>query len=202
MCPRRILLTFLFFAVAWSARLTPPPTRTDNVTETLHGVKITDPYRWLEDQDSPETRGWIDAQSKFARAYLDPLPGRDALRARLSGLLKIDSVRSPMARGGRYFFMRRLATEVRFSICMRQGLQGKDEIIVAPESVSADQNVGIDLLGVSDDATILAYGVRYGGEDESEIRLLDLRTRKLLPDTLAKGRYFSFDIQPDDRGYY
>ena len=185
-----------------AARLTPPPTRTDNVTETLHGVKITDPYRWLEDQSGAETRAWIEAQSKFARAYLDPLPGRDALRTRLSGLLKVDTMRPPIVRDGLYFFTRRLASEVRFSICMRKGFDGADQILVAPEAVSADANVSIDLFGVSDDASILAYGVRYGGEDESEIRLLDLRTRKLLPDGLPRGRYFSFDIQPDNRGFY
>src|SRR6478609_3307028 len=105
MCPSRILLFLLICALAWSAaKLTPPPTRADDVTETLHGVTIVDPYRWLEDQNSPETRAWIDAQAKFARSYLDPLPGRDELRARLAGLLKIDVSRPPIARRGRYFF--------------------------------------------------------------------------------------------------
>jgi len=203
MCLSRTLPLVLVCPLAWSAaKLAPPPTRADNVTETLHGLKITDPYRWLEDQDSPETRAWIDAQSRFARAHLDPLPGRDTLRARLAGFLKVDVTRTPIAREGRYFFMRRQASEARFSICMREGPQGKDQIIVAPESVSADQNISVNLMGVSDDASILAYGVRYGGEDESEIRLLDLRTRKLLPDGLRKGRYFGFDMQPDNRGYY
>jgi prolyl oligopeptidase len=109
MCPSRILLPVSICALAWSAaRISPPPTRADNVTETLHGVKIIDPYRWLEDQDSPETRAWIDSQSKFARGYLDPLPGRSALRARIAGLLKIDVTRPPLARNGLYFFMSRL----------------------------------------------------------------------------------------------
>src|SRR5215471_15753058 len=81
-----------------ATRLTPPPTRTDNVTETLHGIKITDPYRWLEDQKSPETRAWIDAQAKFARSYLDALPGRGEIRAKLAGLMKVDVLGAPIAR--------------------------------------------------------------------------------------------------------
>src|SRR5215471_19904803 len=80
-----------------ATRLTPPPTRTDNVTETLHGVKITDPYRWLEDQKSPETRAWIDVQAKFARSYLDVLPGRANIRDQLASLLKIDVMGAPVA---------------------------------------------------------------------------------------------------------
>src|SRR5438477_10681311 len=103
-------------ACVWSAaKLSYPPTRTDNVTETLHGVKITDPYRWLEDQKSPETRAWIDAQAKFARTYLDALPGRANIRDKISGLLKVDVMGAPVSRHGRYFFTRRLANEARSS---------------------------------------------------------------------------------------
>src|SRR5262249_18331056 len=147
-------------------KLIPPSTRADNVTETLHGVKITDPYRWLEDQKSPETRAWIDTQAKFARSYLDALPGRTEIRAQLAGLMKVDVLGAPISRHGKYFFSRRLASEARSSICMRDGLNGKDEILVTPESVSADQNVSVNIQSVSDDGSILAYGVRFGGEDE------------------------------------
>lgn len=115
--PRLLLAGAVVCACAFSAaKLTPPPSRTDNVTETLHGVKITDPYRWLEDQNSPETRAWIDAQAKFARSYLDPLPGRDEIRSKLAGLLKVDIMGVPVVRGGKYIFSRRLANEARFSI--------------------------------------------------------------------------------------
>src|SRR5437763_9127658 len=125
MCNSRPLLFLAgaLCACAWSAsKLTPPPTRTDNVTETLHGVKITDPYRWLEDQKSPETRAWIDAQTKFARSYLDVLPDRDQVRAKLTGLMKVDAMQAPVARHGKYYFSRRMAGQARFSICVRDGL--------------------------------------------------------------------------------
>ena len=199
----RILLAGLVLCVAWSAqRLSPPPTRVDNVTDDLHGVKITDPYRWLEDQKSPETRAWIDAQARYARSYLDALPGREAFRARLKAFLKVDVTNAPVVVHGRYFFTRRLRTESRSSICMREGFHGADEVLVSPQSVSPDENVSVRVDGISDDGSILAYGVRFGGEDEADVRLLDLRTRKLLPDALPRGRYFGFAIRHDNSGFY
>jgi len=186
-------------AVALAA---PPATRVDNVTEVLHGVKISDPYRWLEDQNSAETRAWIAAQTKYARSYLDVLPGRAELRAKLAALMKIDVMGTPVARKGRYYFTRRLASESRSSICMREGINGKDQVLVAPESVSANDNVSLVFEGVSDDGSMLAYGARFGGEDESDVRLLDLGTRKLRADGLPRGRYFGFAIQRDNSGFY
>src|ERR1035438_486098 len=107
-------------ALLSAADFTPPPTKTDPVTETLHGVKITDPYRWLENQDSPETRAWLAEQDKFARRYLAAVAGREQIRKALEGLLKIDSMSAPIMRNSRYFFSRRLAAEDRRSLLMRR----------------------------------------------------------------------------------
>src|SRR5215472_7310316 len=95
-------------ALLWAAKFMPPPTKSEPVTEVLHGVKITDPYRWLEDQNSPATRQWLDAQEKFARSYLDAIAGRAQLRKEFEALLKIESVSAPSVRNNRYFFSRRL----------------------------------------------------------------------------------------------
>src|SRR3984885_1027135 len=89
----------------------PPPTKTDNVTETLHGVTITDPYRWLEDQNSPQTRAWIDAQVKYTESTLAALPQRERIRKRLAELMKVDVMGAPSVRNGRYFFSRRRADQ-------------------------------------------------------------------------------------------
>ncbi len=200
---RRFLFATAVLFTAWSAEHpTPPPTQVRNVTEELHGVKITDPYRWLEDQKSPETRAWIDAQAKYARSYLDALPGRDAFQSKLQAFLKVDVSNAPAVFHGRYFFTRRLRTESRSSICMREGFHGADEVLVTPQSVSSNDNVSVQIEGVSDDGSILAYGVRFGGEDERTVHLLDLRTRELLPDALPRGRYFGFGIKHDRSGFY
>src|SRR5262245_65828850 len=87
----------------------PPVTRRDEVKETLHGVTLVDPYRWLEDQGAPETRAWIDAQNKYAHALLDPLPVRGAIRDRLTALARQDAQWAPTERAGRYFILKRRA---------------------------------------------------------------------------------------------
>src|SRR5260370_40888593 len=82
----------------------PPATRQDNVREILHGVEIVDPYRWLEDDESPETRAWIDAQNEDARALLEGLPPVDPIRERLTALMWIDTVGGPPVRNATQFF--------------------------------------------------------------------------------------------------
>ena len=116
-----------------------PATRVDKVTETLHGVTITDPYRWLEDQNSAETRAWINSQNEYTASRLGSLPFRDRIRERLTQLLKIDTISVPIARGGRYFFSKRRADQNQSVIYVRNGLAGKDEVLIDPNTMSADQ---------------------------------------------------------------
>ncbi|MBZ5611878.1 MAG: prolyl oligopeptidase family serine peptidase [Acidobacteriia bacterium] len=189
-------------AFLYAEKFMPPPTKTQPVTEVLHGVKITDPYRWLEDQNSPATRQWLEAEEKAARSYLDALPGRAQLRKEFDALLKIDVMSAPAALNGRYFFSRRLATEDRASLCMRQGYSGKDEVLVDPKKVTADPTSSVQYLGLSRDGTLAAYGIRKGGEDETDIRLLDVNTRKPLADVIPRGRYMGVSIKPDKTGLY
>ena len=80
-----------------------PPSRKDSVTETLHGVQITDPYRWLENADSPEVRAWVEKQNQFTEEFLRKLPGREKIRARLNVLLDIGTLGAPKPVKGRYF---------------------------------------------------------------------------------------------------
>lgn len=181
---------------------TPPSTKVEPVTEVLHGITITDPYRWLESQDSAETRAWLAAQDKFARSHLDNIRGRDQIRKKFEALLKIDSVGAPTLRNGRYFFSRRQASEDRASICVRQGFGGKDEVLVDPAKVTDDPTSSVGLNEVSEDGSLMAYGIRRGGEDEREVRLLDVNTRGELPDRLPRGRYNGFAIKRDKSGIY
>lgn len=199
----RKILGFLVVAVLYAAtQPTPPATRADPVTETLHGVKITDPYRWLENQNSPETRQWLDAQDKFARAYLDAIPARNKMRKQFEALLKIDTMGSPTVRHDRYFFSRRMASEDRASLCVRQGYSGKDEVLVDPKVISQDRTTSVQYTDISDDGNLVAFGVRRGGEDEIEIRLLQVNTREQLTDSLPRGRYFGFALKRDNSGFY
>jgi prolyl oligopeptidase len=188
---------------AKEAALKPPPaTRADDVKETLHGVEVVDPYRWLEDQNAPETRAWIDAQNAYTRSMLDPRPGRDLLRERATALLKIDSVGSPTERNGRYFFSKRRADQDQAVLYLRKGFRGTDEALIDPNTMSADHSVTVGMLDVSEDGTVMAYSVRQGGADEFTPRLFDVDARKDLPDQLPKSRYYGFSLMPDKSGIY
>jgi prolyl oligopeptidase len=180
----------------------PPAARRDDVVDVLHSVKVPDPYRWLEDQQSPETRAWIDAENAYSRPILDSLPGREQLKERLSELMKVDVTGLPRARHERYFFMQRLADQDLFTIDMRQGLGGKDEVLLDPTPMSSDHTTSVQLEDVSEDGALVAYGVREGGQDEVSIHLFGVDTRANLPDELPKGRYESVSLKPDKTGLY
>ena len=178
-----------------------PATRVDNVTETLHGVTLTDPYRWLEDQNSPETRAWINAQNEYSASVLGSLPFRGRIRERLTQLLKIDTITAPVARGGRYFLYKRRADQNQSVIYVRNGLNGQDEVLLDPNTMSADQTTSVQIQDISADGKLMVYGVRQGGEDEVTISLLDVDSRKELADRLPRGR-IGVSLKPDKTGFY
>jgi len=180
----------------------PPKTRVENNTETLHGVPVADPYRWLEDQDSPETRAWIEEQNRYTKSAVGALPGRDAIHKRLEQLLKIDTIGIPTARGDRYFFSKRLTTQNQSVIYMRQGMNGKDEVLVDPNKMSADQTTSVGIVDVTEDGKWLIYSVRQGGKDENSIRIMEVDSRKELPDQMAEARYSGIQMLPDKSGIY
>ncbi|MBN2072144.1 MAG: S9 family peptidase [Candidatus Krumholzibacteriota bacterium] len=180
----------------------PPVTRKDNVVDTLHGIEIVDPYRWLEDQESAETRAWIKAENEYTHSILDQLPGRKELVERLTALMKIDRIGIPTVRGNRYFLSRRSADQDQFVIYMREGLEGKDVVLIDPNSMSEDQSSSVDMLDVSRDGSLLAYGIREGGQDELTVRLFNVDKKEDLPDQLPKGLYFGISIMPDNSGFY
>jgi prolyl oligopeptidase len=196
-----ILLFASVAALAAPMTTRPPATRTDDVTETLHGVTIADPYRWLEDQQSAETRAWIDQQNGYTRSVLDPLPGRAVISKRLEELLKTDRVGLPVVRNGRYYFMRRLAGENQFTICLRNGAHGSDEMLVDPNKAGGDQTASAHINDVSDDGRWLVYGTRQGGEDETTVTVLDVDSHKEV-DHLPRARYEEVRITPEKRELY
>lgn len=179
-----------------------PKTRTDNVRETLHGVEIVDPYRWLEDQKSPETRAWIHVQNEYTQSMLGKQPGRNEIKRRLAELMKTETVSVPDVYNGRYFFTKRLPDQDLPVICMRKGPGGPDETLVDPHPLSPDHTTGVTIMDVSKDGTLLAYGVRQGGEDEVAVHFLGVDTRKDWTDRLPRARYADLAIKPDKKGLY
>jgi prolyl oligopeptidase len=179
----------------------PPTTRREDFREILHGVEVTDPYRWLEDGDAPETRAWLSAQDEYARPFLDT-PMRERIRARLAGLMKVDAMGFPIERRGYYFYQRRRADDQQSVICRRRGLHGDEEVLVDANTMSADGITSIHIAGISRDGSILAYGTRHGGEDQFSIRLMEVASRRDLPDRLPRGRYGKASWKHDGSGFY
>jgi len=200
----QLLLAILLISATLAVRAQgpkPPPTRVDNFREVLHGVEIIDPYRWLEEQDSPETRAWIDAQNKYTHSVLDELPSRPLIQKRLSELLRVDSVSPPFEYGGRYFLFKKRAEDDLSILYVRQGLNDKDEVLIDPHTLSADHTTDISLLDASNDGKLIAYSVRTGGQDETELRVMDVDKRndvEQLPNALYRG----VSMKTDGSGFY
>lgn len=179
-----------------------PETAKHPVTDTLHGNTIADDYRWLEQQKDPATRSWIDEQNAYTDSYLQQVTIRPEIKAELTKLERVETYSIPVKRGNAYFFKKRLAEENQGSIYLRIGVSGADERLVDASKLSADQNASVGILDVTNDGSLLAYGIRQGGADEQEVHLIDVATRKELPDRLSSQRYFGMQISPDKKGLY
>ena len=180
----------------------PPPTQRIDVADNYFGTVLHDPYRWLENQESPQTRTWIDAQVSYTRAVLDHLSGREKLRAKIRALLDVDRVSVPWARGGRYFFMQRKKGSQLYTICLRQGAEANEEVLVDPASLSADLSTSVRIESVSSDGKLLGYSVQHGGEDASSVRIFDVDHRRDLPDVLPANFYEGISFTHDDRSFF
>jgi prolyl oligopeptidase len=196
-----LALASLPFGAA-GADLHPPATRTEAVKEKFGSVEVSDPYRWLEDQKAPDTRAWIDEENKYSESFLHALPGRDALKKRVGELLKVETTGMPTEKGGLYFFNKRLADQDLSILYVRKGANGKDEVLLDPHSLSPDHTVSITLLDIIADGSLIAYGVRQGGEDEVTVKFLDVSTKKELPDVLPRARYQGVAVKNDRAGVY
>ncbi len=183
-------------------RPAPPVAEVRPVTDTIHGVAITDNYRWLEDQQSPETRAWIDKENAYTDAVLGNLPERDRLSTRLEALMNTDQVSMPIVRGGRYFFTRRAAGQDLLSIYMRESATGPDILLIDPAPMSPDHTTSVGIDTVTNDGKTMAYWVRNGGADETEIHFFDVDSRHDIGTPLATARYFGVSITPDSHTVY
>lgn len=180
----------------------PPPTRAESRVDTIHGVDVADPYRWLEDQDAPETRAWIDQQNAYTDRVLTPLPGRTALAAVAARVLQVDSIGAPTVRRGRYFYSKRRADQNLSVIYVRDGRYADERVLIDPHPMSPEHTTSVSLLDISRDGLLVAYAVRAGGVDEVSIHLRDVDSGEDLTDELTAARYGQVNLTPDKTGFY
>jgi len=183
--------------------MTPPPhSAVEPVTEIFHGVSVTDPYRWLENQDSPQTRAWIEEQTLYARSYLESIPGRDRIRKRIREFFAVETYDSLQIAGGSYFFRKRLPDQEQPCIYMRNGADGEDQLLIDPSQRETGKYTAVKPLRVSPDGRLLLYEVKEGGERTGTFELLDIETRKRLPDSLPRGYLRGFAFAPGGKSFY
>jgi prolyl oligopeptidase len=185
-----------------SAVAPPPVTPIEPVTDVLHGVEITDPYRWLEDQSSPRTRKWIEEQTVYTRAYLDAIPGRERIRERVQQLLSIDVIDDPWKCGTRYFFLKRYSDSDQPVIVMRESAFSEDIPLVDPALRPDGSNASLSILAISPDGRLLAYEVRHNGEDPATVEFFDVPRRATLLDRLPRGSCRGLIFSAEGNGYY
>ena len=180
----------------------PPVARIDSAKDNYGSTVVADPYRWLEDQNSPETRAWIEAEEKCTEAALSNFSGRAQLTKRLGELLNTDSFEAPVERGGRYFYRKHPADQDLSLLYIRRGLNAPEEILIDPLPWSADHSASVTFENVSRDGKFVFYGRRDGGQDEITLRILEVDTKKTLPDAFPKGQYFASEPTPDNKSVY
>lgn len=176
--------------------------RREDVTDILHGVSITDPYRWLEDGDSAETRAWTDAQNAHTAEILAAAPGRATLEARLGDLLRVGSVASPGMYAGHVFFTRRDGDQAQASLLVRDPGTETDRVVVDPNALDPSGLTALDWWQPSPDGALLAFGTSQRGDEWSTLQILDVATGTVFPDRIARARYSSVAWLPDKSGFF
>jgi prolyl oligopeptidase len=192
---------------AGSAATTPatmnyPTTKTVAQVDDYHGVRIADPYRWLEDLDSPDTRAWIEAQNRLTFGYLGALPERERLRQRLAELWNYERISPPEQFGGRYFYTHNDGLQNQPVLYVSHALDATPRLLLDPNTLSADGTVALKGYAVSADGTHLAYGLSSGGSDWEEWHVLDVDRGQPIEDVLHWIKFSTVSWRRDGSGFY
>ena len=164
-------------------RWTYPETSTIHV-DTYHGTKVADPYRWLEDDNSAQTKQWVEAQNAVTFGYLKTIPFRDALRARLDALQNYPRYTAPTRRGTRYFFSKNTGLQEQSVLYTQVGLDGAPEVLLDPNTFAKDGTSRLTTFSPSRDGKVAVYGVSRSGSDWQDYLVLDLATKQALTDKI------------------
>lgn len=169
-------------SLAGQERLSYPEARRADQVDVYHGTSVADPYRWLEDDTAPATKAWVEAENKVTEAYLGRIPFRKTLLERMKALYDYPKYSAPSRKGGLYFFRKNDGLQNQSVLYVQKGLDGRPEVLLDPNTFSADGTVILTTFAPSKDARYAVYGLSSGGSDWQEYRVLDLQTRTPLGD--------------------
>ncbi len=161
-----------------------PKTRKVDHVDDYHGVKVADPYRWLEDDRSDETAAWVKEQNKITFAYLEKIPYRAKLKERLEKLFNYPKYSAPFRKGDHFFFSKNDGLQNQSVLYVQKGLDGTPEVLIDPNKFSADGTSRMTAFSLSKDGKYAVYGISKGGSDWQEYHLMEIAAKKTLSDHL------------------
>ena len=179
-----------------------PPARKSDQVDDYHGVKIADPYRWLGDLDSEETRNWVEAENKLSFGYLAAIPQRTMLKERLTKLWNYEKYGIPFKEGNRYFYTRNSGLQNQAVLYTVTSLDAQPQLVLDPNTLSADGTVALSGLQVSPDGKFIAYSLSASGSDWQEWKVRDVETSKDLSDHLKWVKFSGASWTRDGKGFF
>jgi prolyl oligopeptidase len=179
-----------------------PPTRKADVVDDYFGAKVPDPYRWLEDDNAEETKAWVQAQNKVTFAFLESIPGREAIRKRIRTLFDFERFDAPSRRGGRYFYSHNTGLQNQSVLYVTDSLKDRGRVLLDPNTLSKDGTVALSGAAVSEDGKRLAYAVSQAGSDWQTWKVRDVDTGKDLADEVRWSKASGASWRKDGSGFY
>ena len=203
--PMRLVLIVCLLAGVTQQMIKPnnyPPARKSDQVDDYHGTKVADPYRWLEDLDSEETRNWVEAENKLSFAFLASIPARNTIKERLTKLWNYEKYGIPFKEGNRYFYTRNSGLQNQAVLYTVTGLNAEPQMVLDPNTLSADGTVAVSGMQVSPDGKLLAYSLSASGSDWQEWKVRDVETSKDLPDMLKWVKFSGVSWTRDGKGFF
>jgi len=200
----RIIPMALVIATALAAQspLTYPPTRKAEVVDDFFGTKVADPYRWLEDDNSAETKAWVEAQNKVTFGYLEQIPQRAKIQARITKLWDFEKFSAPFKRGKRYFYSYNTGLQNQAVLFVTEDPKAKGRILLDPNTLSKDGTVALSGISLTEDGRLMAYSVSVAGSDWQTWKVRDVATGKDLSDDIQWSKASGASWLKDGSGFY
>jgi prolyl oligopeptidase len=182
--------------------LTYPVTRSSDHVDTYHGVRVADPYDWLEAIGTPEVNRWVEAQNKLSQPILEAIPARERIKQRLTELWNYERYDVPVKRGGRYFFLRNNGLQNQSVLYVTESLEASPRVLLDPNQLSEDATVALGEFLPSPDGKLLAYSISDGGTDWRTWRIKNVDSGKDLPDALRFIKFREVTWTADSKSLY
>ncbi|MDN3705739.1 prolyl oligopeptidase family serine peptidase [Myroides ceti] len=178
-----------------------PETRKDTVSTTYFGEKVSDPYRWLEDDRSEETAAWVKAQNELTFGYLDKIPFREALKTRMEKIWNYERISAPFTEGDYTYYYKNDGLQNQ-SVLYRKDSSGKEEVFLDPNTFSKDGTTSLADISFSDDGSLVAYAISEGGSDWRKVIVLQTKDKKVVGETLVDVKFSGMSWFKNDGFYY